>query len=126
MLLGLAFALTSAVTACNANDLTSTAYGDAPGTYALQSLNGRTLPYTFSNNTVLISEQLTLNADGSYDDVGHYNTGPTTTEYGYYSVQGNEITFNDQTDNITYKGSLTNGVLTQITGQFTAVYVKNQ
>jgi hypothetical protein len=121
----LAAAVISA-TACNANDATSPTVSIA-GTWSLRTLNGSPLPTAVSSNTSIISEQLTLNNDGSYSDVAAYTDGTTFNEFGYYSVNNNLITFNDQTDRITYSGSISGNVLTEVSsnGQFTSVYQKN-
>ena len=120
-LLALGLALT---TACGMSDATSPS-GSLQGTYALRSINGAALPYRFANGLQLTSETLTLNGDGSYNAIGRYSDGSTTTEVGYYTAANNAITFNDQTDNFVYQGSISGNVLTQITGGFTAVYQKN-
>jgi len=76
------------------------------------------------SGTTIMSSQLMLNSDGTYTDVARYADGNTFTEYGYYTVNNSAITFNDQTDQLTYGGSISGSVLTEI-GQFTAVYQKD-
>ena len=120
-LLGLGLALT---TACGMSDATSPS-SSLEGTYSLRSINGAALPYRFPTGLQLTSETLTLRSDGLYNDIGRYNDGSTTTEVGFYTAANNAITFNDQTDNFVYQGSISGNVLTQITNGFTAVYQKN-
>ncbi len=119
-LLTLAVALT---TACN-TDLLGPG-SSVRGSYALRTINGSTLPYSVSYNRRITQEKLSLNRDGSYDDVAYYDDGTSYTEYGYYTQNNTAITFNDQTDNITYQGSVSGSVLTVISGGYTAVYQKN-
>jgi hypothetical protein len=118
-----------ALAACT-NDSTSP-NGSVIGSYSLRTINGNTLPYTFSNNDVLVSDRLTLNSDGSYFDVASFSNGQST-EQGTWSINNNLITFNDQSDGITYSASLSGNVLTEtfnntggISGSVTEVYQKD-
>jgi hypothetical protein len=111
-------------TACSNTDATSP-NGSVVGNWSLRTLNGSTLPYTVNGSTALTGEQLYLNSDGSYSDIASYSNGTTFTEVGYYSVNNNLITFQDQTDNLTYTGSISGNVLTENGGSFTSVYQKN-
>ena len=120
-LLGLGLALTAA---CSASDATSPS-ATIEGSYALRSVNGSSLPYSFANGVLLMRETLTLSTNGSYTDVGNYNDGSTTTEVGFYTAANGAVTFHDQTDNVVYQGSISGNVLTEITSGFTAVYQKN-
>lgn len=99
--------------------------GSIVGTYSLRTINGYQLPYSVGYNRSITSETLTLNNDGSYNDAAYYSDGTSFVEYGYYSQQNNAITFNDQTDNYTYQGSISGSVLTEITPGYTATYQKN-
>ena len=108
-----------------ANDVTGPS-GNVFGTWTLRTLNGSSLPFTVNANTTVIGEQLTLNSDGSYADVASYSDGSSFRELGSYTLNNNAITFFDQTDGgITYQGSISGNVLTEISGQFTSVYQKN-
>ena len=53
-----------ALAACN-NDSTSP-NGSVTGSYSLHTVNGNPLPFTFSDGSVLVSDQLMLNANGTY------------------------------------------------------------
>lgn len=119
-LLTLAVALTAG---CN-SDSTGPS-GSVVGSYSLRTINGNSLPYTVNYNTTINSELLTLNNDGTYTDVAYYNNGNSYVESGYYVQNNNAITFNDQTDGITYQGSVSGSVLTEITNGYTAAYQKN-
>jgi len=99
-----------ALTACN--DATSP-NGSATGSYSLRTINGTILPYTFSDGSVLISDQLVLNSDGSYIDEAHFSNRQDFVEQGFWSINNNLITFNDQTDGINYTASLSGSVLTE-------------
>ena len=117
-----------ALTACN--DATSP-NGSAIGSYSLRTINGATLPYTFSDGSVLISDQLVLNADGSYIDQAHFSNRQDFVEQGFWSINNNLITFNDQTDGIDYTASLSGSVLTETFnnsgggGSITEVFERN-
>lgn len=119
-LLTLAVALT---TACNSDSTGPN--GSIVGSYSLRTINGSPLPYTVNYNTTINSELLTLNNDGTYTDVAYYSNGNSYVESGYYSQNNNALTFNDQTDGITYQGSVSGNVLTEITNGYTAAYQKN-
>jgi lipocalin-like protein len=119
-----------ALAACN-NDSTSP-NGTVIGSYSLRTINGNTLPYTFSNNAVLVSDRLTLNSDGSYFDVASFSNSGQSTEQGTWSINNNLITFEDQTDGIRYSASLSGNVLTEtfnntdgFSGSVTEVYQKD-
>ena len=115
--------------ACN-NDSTSP-NGSAQGSYSLHTVNGNPLPFTFSDGSVLVSDQLTLNANGTYVDVATFSNAGTATEQGLWSINNNLISFQDQTDNFSYQGSLSGSVLTESfpasrgSGSVTEVYQKN-
>jgi hypothetical protein len=100
-----------ALAACN-NDSTSP-NGSAQGSYSLRTVNGNQLPYTFSDGSVLVSDQLTLNSNGTYIDVATFSNAGTATEQGLWSINNNLISFQDQTDNFSYQGSLSGSVLTE-------------
>jgi hypothetical protein len=122
--LSLCAAVTLATATACSNDATSPS-GSVVGNWSLHTLNGSTLPYTVNGSTALTAEVLYLNNDGSYSDVASYSNGTTFTEVGFYSVSNNLITFQDQTDNVTYTGSVSGNVLTESSGSFTSVYQKN-
>jgi hypothetical protein len=60
-------------------------YGDIAGTYALQTVNGAPLPYTFSDQSTstveLTSASITLKADGSFSTQTTLHTTSGTTSY---------------------------------------------
>jgi len=58
-------------------------------------------------------------------DIASYSDGSTFREFGSYTLNNNAITFFDQSDGITYQGSISGNVLTEISGQYTSVYQKN-
>jgi hypothetical protein len=118
-----------ALAACN-NDSTSP-NGSVTGTYSLQTVNGSSLPFTFSDGSVLVSDRLSLNSNGTYVDIATFSNSTTSTEQGLWSINNNLITFNDQTDGLQYTGSLSGSVLTesfqssQFSGSVTEVYSRN-
>ena len=81
-----------ALAACN--DATSP-NGSAVGSYSLRTINGNSLPYTFSDGSVLVSDQLVLSSDGSYTDQANFSNGQPFIEQGFWSINNNLITFND-------------------------------
>jgi len=114
-----------ALAACS-NDATSPSVS-LVGTYSLRTINGNPLPFTFSSGSMLVSDRLSLNADNSYVDIATFSNGSTSTEQGFWSSNNNVITFNDQTDNIQYTGSLSGSVLTEIfnnTGGFSGSVIE--
>jgi hypothetical protein len=118
-----------ALAACN-NDSTAP-NGNPNGSYSLRTVNGNPLPFTFSDGSVLVSDQLTLNANGTYVDVATFSNAGTATEQGLWSINNNLISFQDQTDNFSYQGSVSGSVLTESfpasrgSGSITEVYQKN-
>ena len=118
-----------ALAACNSDSTSPN--GSAQGSYSLHTVNGNALPFTFSDGSVLVSDQLTLNANGTYVDVATFSNAGTATEQGLWSINNNLISFQDQTDNFSYQGSLSGSVLTESfpasrgSGSITEVYQKN-
>jgi hypothetical protein len=118
-----------ALAACN-NDSTSP-NGQVTGTYSLRTVNGNALPYTFSDGSVLVSDRLSLNNDGTYFDVATFSNASNATEQGLWSINNNLINFNDQTDAFSYSGSLSGSVLTETfpgvrgSGSITEVYQRD-
>lgn len=118
-----------ALGACN-NDSTSP-NGSVSGTYSLRTVNGSPLPFTFSDGSVLVSDRLSLNGDGTYVDIATFSNTGSATEQGLWSINNNLITFNDQTDAFSYDGSLSGNVLTESfppsrsSGSVTEVYQKD-
>jgi hypothetical protein len=121
---GIAIALALSIAACASSDATSPTVSIA-GTYALKSINGTVLPYSFTTSLTLTSDVLTMTSSGSYTDVATYSNGTSTTEQGTYSTNNGSITFTDFTDNVVYQGSLSGSVLTEISGSYTEVFQKN-
>ncbi|HEY2853535.1 MAG TPA: lipocalin family protein [Gemmatimonadaceae bacterium] len=116
-----------ALAACN-NDSTSP-NGSVVGSYSLRTINGSNLPYTFSDGSVLVSDQLTLNSNGTYVDIATFSNAPNGSEQGIWSVNNNTISFVDQSDvpNVNYGASVSGSVLTESfnNGALIEVYQKN-
>ena len=104
------FVAVIALAACN--DATSP-NGSAAGTYSLRTINGSNLPYTISDGSVLVSDQLILDSNGRYTDDANFSGGGGIHEEGSWSINNNLITFNDETDGINYTASLSGSVLTE-------------
>ena len=107
-----------------ANDSTAPSTS-VDGTYTLKTVNGTTLPYTFSNGLQLVSEQVVLTTDGSFTDRSQYSNGQTSIDSGYWTNLNGAITFQDITAGITYSGSLSGTVLTALPSGFTETFQKN-
>lgn len=95
--------------------------GSLDATFTLRTLNGRSLPYTFSNGVTLVSDELTLYRDGSYEDISRYADGSTSIEEGSYTNTNGSIYF-DPLSGTPYQGSITGNTLTQIVAGFTQVF----
>ena len=113
-------ALALGLAACTNTDVTSPS-GSVSGTYALRTINGSSLPFTFSDGYTLMSEVLTLRSDGSYSNDSQYSDGSVNSEQGYWSNLNNAITF-DPTNAAEYQGSLSGNVLTEIFSGETDTY----
>lgn len=98
--------------------------GPVTGTYTLRRINGQQLPYTLPSGRRLISDQLTLYSDGTYEDVSQYSNAATTYDEGDYTNYDGAITFYS-TSGATYQGSVTQGVLTQIVNDYTQVFERD-
>lgn len=122
-----------ALAACGSDATTGPAGGSVSGTWNLRTINGSALPVvlqTTSGNVTVISSVLTLNpSGGAYNEVTSLSaiSGATTvtgtqTEVGTWFANGGAITFNDQTDQVVYQGSVSGNTLTEIVNGFTEVY----
>lgn len=118
-----ALVLALGLAAC-ANDATAPSTS-VEGTYNLRTVNGTTLPYTFSNGLQLVNEQLVLNTDGSFTDQSQYSNGQTSRDTGYWTSVNGSITFNDVTAGFSYSGSLSGTVLTDLVSGYTQTFQKN-
>ncbi len=119
----LVLAVAIALSACSM-DATSPS-GSVEGTYTLRTINGQSLPYTFSTGLTLSSEQLTLHRDGTYDDVSRYADGSTGIDQGYYTNYNGAITFDSNRTSAVYQGSVSGNVLTEIVNGYTQTFQKN-
>ena len=116
------FALAGTLAACN---LDSTGpNGSVEGTYQLRTINGQNLPYTFSSGLRLVSDDLTLFGDGTYEDVSRYNDGSTDVDEGDYTNYNGAITFYSTTGFV-YQGSVSRDVLTTVLNGFTQVFERD-
>jgi hypothetical protein len=115
------FALTAAsLSACSMDSLGPS--GPVAGTYSLRRINGVTLPYTFNSGVRLVSDDLTLYNDGTYADVSRYDSGATSTDEGFYTNDNGSLSFESSGSALTYQGSITNNVLTEVVNGYTQVF----
>lgn len=98
--------------------------GSVAGTYNLRRINGQLLPYTLPSGRQLISDQLTLHYDGTYEDVSQYSNASSTFDEGDYINENGAITFYS-TAGDTFQGSVSGSVLTQILPSYTQVFERN-
>ncbi len=94
------------------------------GTYTLRTINGTSLPFTFSDGSTMTSEVLTLFSDGTYSDTEQFSDGSLAVEQGFYDALNGSITFTVSPSGQAYGGSLSGSVLTEIFPNFTLVYQK--
>jgi hypothetical protein len=114
-------ALTAAsLSACSMDSLGPS--GDVTGTYSLRRINGTALPYTFSGGSRLIRDDLTLYRDGTFLDVSQYDTGETSSDQGFYTNDNGSLNFESSESGVTYQGSVTNNVLTEVVNGYTQVF----
>ena len=98
--------------------------GSIEGSYSLRTINGQSLPYTFSSGLRLTSDDLTLLSDGTYQDVSRYSDGTSFVDDGDYSSNNGAITFYSTTGT-TSQGSVSGNVLTQVFNNYTQVFARN-
>ena len=117
----LAVASLAAFAACSDNTLTGTQ--SAGGSYALQSVNGTNLPYSYvaSGGTITIQNDVyTLSSNGSYSEAinetvsnGNSSSPASDAESGTWYQSGNAIVFSPsystQGNTSQYTGSLSTG-----------------
>ena len=117
------FALAGTLAACS---LDSTGpNGSVSGNYTLRRINGQELPYTFSGGLRLMSDDLTLMSDGTYQDVSRYDDGTSFVDDGDYTNNNGALTFYSSTGE-TYQGSVSGNILTQvINNNFTQVFERD-
>ena len=126
-----AVAMLVAAAACGSNDSTSPPLG-ASGTWSLQTINGTALPVTIGSGSQavsVVSSTLTISSNGNYNEVVTLRplgaaSNTIFTEIGTWSFTNGVVTFNDQTDGITYTGSISGNSLTENTGGFVSVYAR--
>jgi hypothetical protein len=115
-------ALAATMAACNSDSTGPN--GSVAGTYELRTINGQPLPYTFSSGLRLISDDLTLFSDGTYEDVSLYSDGSTDVDEGDYTDYNGALTFYSTTGFV-YQGSVTRDVLTTVLNGFTQVFERD-
>jgi hypothetical protein len=116
------FALAGTLAACS---LDSTGpNGSVAGTYRLRTINGQTLPYTFSSGLRLTSDELTLYRDGTYEDVSRYSDGSTYVDEGDYTNYNGALSFYSTSGQV-YQGSVSRDILTQVLNGYTQVFERD-
>ena len=118
----LVLAMAATLAACNADSTQPS--GTIIGTYSLRTINGSTLPYTFSSGLTLSSDVLSLNSDGSFQDVSTYTNGSQSVETGFWANNNGFVEFTDNTG-FSFEGSVSGDVLTENVSGFTQAYQRN-
>jgi hypothetical protein len=113
------FALAGTLAACSVDSTGPN--GSVAGTYDLRTINGQSLPYTFSSGLRLTSDQLTLFRDGTYEDVSRYSDGTSFVDDGDYTNYNGSLTFYSTSGQV-YQGSVSGDILTQILNGYTQVF----
>jgi hypothetical protein len=103
-------ALAFSLTACG-SDSTSPTVG-LTGDFALRTVNGQSLPYTFSDGSTITSDVLTFFNDGTFSESIQLSTGQVFVDQGEYSDSNGSITLFDETIGVQYSASLSGSVLT--------------
>ena len=127
----IAVAILVAAGACGSDDSTSPTL-TASGTWSLQTINGSALPVTIGSGSqavTVIASTLTISSNGNYNEVVTLRplgatSNTTFTEIGTWSFTNGVVTFNDQTDAITYTGAVSGNTLTENTAGFVSVYTR--
>ena len=99
----------STLAACSDNSITSTTTASLAGTYSLQSVSGRTVPFVQSTNPTveLIGETLVVNSDGTFtittnrrntDAIGVVST-QIENDAGSFTMLGSQGAFHFNTGN---------------------------
>ena len=70
----------------------------------------------------LISDDLTLYNDGTFLDTSRYDTGETSTDQGVYTSDNGSLNFESSETGLTYQGSVTSDVLTEVVNGYTQVF----
>jgi hypothetical protein len=107
--------------ACGGSDSTSPSSADVTGSYALWTVNGSPLPFTFQSGatTVVVTEDmLTVASDGSWSQTAGYrqiingqaSTG-TTTDGGTWVRAGSAVTLSSPISGGGYFGSYSSNTL---------------
>jgi hypothetical protein len=118
-----ALTLVLAIAACGGDSTSPTV--SLTGTYSLRTVNGSQLPVTFSDGTTLVSDMLTLSADGTFSDDAQFSDGSVEVEQGFWTSSNGAIAFQDANSTFTFQGSLSGSVLTEVVGSLVEVYQKN-
>ena len=116
------FALASTLAACSMDSTGPD--GSVAGRYTLRTINGQSLPYTFSGGLRLTSDELTLMSNGTYQDVSRYSDGTSFVDDGDYTSTNGAVTFYSSTGG-TYQGSVSGDVLTQVLNNYTQVFERD-
>jgi hypothetical protein len=129
------FALLALTLACS-NDSTAPTAASVAGTWNLQSVNGTALPFivaqTGTNKVEITADVLTATPSGSFTEITTIRTtqnGVATTQTspdaGSYVLNGNNVTFQFQSDGSIGAGTISGNTLTVSDAGLSLIYKKS-
>lgn len=128
-------ALLALTLACS-GDSTGPTEASVAGTWNLQSVNGTALPFviaqTGTNKTEITADVLTVTSSGSFTEITTVRTtlnGTATTQTvpdaGSYVLNGNNVTFQFQSDGSVGSGTISGNTLTVSQAGLSLIYKKS-
>jgi hypothetical protein len=107
--------LAFSLAACSDNNNSTTLpLQTVPGDYVLRTINGSSLPFTFSDGVTLNSDVLSLFDNGTFSESMQLADGRVIVDTGTYTVNNSSLTITDETAGFTYAASISGTVLTAI------------
>ena len=107
--------LVAGIAACSDNsNNTVIPIQSIPGDYALKTLNGSPLPFTFADSIILNTDILSLKDGGTFIETMSLADGRVVVDSGVYTTNNNFLTITDETAGFTYSASLSGSVLTAV------------
>jgi hypothetical protein len=131
-------AVTLALTlGCSLDNSTSTVNTDVAGTYALQTINGSTLPFSFvspsgTDSLTVTTDTLLVGTNGAWSEafafrqtLGGVVTTGTQVDSGVWFTNGSQIEFDSTiTGTVVYTGTFQGGALLLSDGNSAQVFAR--
>jgi hypothetical protein len=129
------FALLALTLACS-NDSTAPTPASVAGSWNLQSVNGTALPFvvtqTGTNKVEITADVLTATSSGSFTEITTLRTTQnsvatiqTGSDAGSYVLNGNNVTFQFQSDGSVGSGTISGSTLTVSEAGLSLIYKKS-